>query len=128
MVGPNGLEPSTSSVSRKRSNQLSYGPARCPAIMRQARRDAFIVSHRMLGAIDKIEAGFEAMSSKAERAQTAQQSAPQTIAEQESRVPAAGTTSAPFASGTIVLVSLNSPREKFWGMILELAPAGASLR
>jgi hypothetical protein len=27
MVGPNGLEPSTSSVSRKRSNQLSYGPA-----------------------------------------------------------------------------------------------------
>src|SRR5205823_12814156 len=26
MVGPNGLEPSTSSVSRKRSNQLSYGP------------------------------------------------------------------------------------------------------
>ena len=36
--------------------------------------------------------------------------------------------SAPFALGTIVLVSLNSPREKFWGMILELAPAGASLR
>src|SRR5262249_52408531 len=28
LVGPNGLEPSTSSVSRKRSNQLSYGPAR----------------------------------------------------------------------------------------------------
>src|SRR5438105_3284924 len=27
LVGPNGLEPSTSSVSRKRSNQLSYGPA-----------------------------------------------------------------------------------------------------
>src|SRR5262245_11414778 len=26
MVGPNGLEPSTSSVSRKHSNQLSYGP------------------------------------------------------------------------------------------------------
>ena|SRR5437868_8479164 len=26
VVGPNGLEPSTSSVSRKRSNQLSYGP------------------------------------------------------------------------------------------------------
>src|SRR6266446_8119598 len=26
MVGPNGLEPSTSSVSGKRSNQLSYGP------------------------------------------------------------------------------------------------------
>src|SRR4051812_1903302 len=27
VVGPNGLEPSTSSVSGKRSNQLSYGPA-----------------------------------------------------------------------------------------------------
>jgi hypothetical protein len=26
MVGPNGLEPSTSSVSGKCSNQLSYGP------------------------------------------------------------------------------------------------------
>ena len=30
MVGPNGLEPSTSSVSRKRSNQLSYGPIDLP--------------------------------------------------------------------------------------------------
>jgi hypothetical protein len=28
MVGPNGLEPSTSSVSGRRSNQLSYGPIR----------------------------------------------------------------------------------------------------
>ncbi len=28
MVGPGGLEPLTSSVSRKRSNQLSYGPVR----------------------------------------------------------------------------------------------------
>jgi hypothetical protein len=28
MVGPNGLEPSTSSVSGRRSNQLSYGPSR----------------------------------------------------------------------------------------------------
>ena len=27
LVGPNGLEPSTSSVSGRRSNQLSYGPA-----------------------------------------------------------------------------------------------------
>ena len=28
LVGPNGLEPSTSSVSGRRSNQLSYGPIR----------------------------------------------------------------------------------------------------
>jgi hypothetical protein len=35
---------------------------------------------------------------------------------------------APFAAGSMVLVSLSAPREKFWGMILELAPAGVSLR
>ena len=32
MVGPNGLEPSTSCVSGKRSNQLSYGPIPAGAI------------------------------------------------------------------------------------------------
>lgn len=37
-------------------------------------------------------------------------------------------THAGIVSGSIVLVSLNSPREKFWGMILDLAPAGVSLR
>ena len=35
---------------------------------------------------------------------------------------------APFVSGAVVLVTLNAPREKFWGVILELAPAGLSLR
>lgn len=34
----------------------------------------------------------------------------------------------PFVAGAVVLVSLSSPREKFWGTILELAPAGVSLR
>ena len=33
-----------------------------------------------------------------------------------------------FVRGTIVLVTLNGPREKFWGAILDLTPAGASLR
>src|SRR5438552_16052232 len=32
------------------------------------------------------------------------------------------------ARGAIVLVSLNSPREKFWGMVLELASPGVSMR
>ena len=50
------------------------------------------------------------MSSRAERAPNS-----------EFQIPA-------FAPGSIVLVSLNSPREKFWGMVLELAPAGVSLR
>jgi len=34
----------------------------------------------------------------------------------------------PFASYAMVLVTLNSPREKFWGAILNLAPAGVSVR
>ncbi len=35
---------------------------------------------------------------------------------------------AAFGAHSIVLVTLNSPREKFWGSILELNPAGVSLR
>ncbi len=31
---------------------------------------------------------------------------------------------APFAAGAIVVVTLHSPREKFWGAVLELSPAG----
>ena len=34
----------------------------------------------------------------------------------------------PFVPGALVLVTLNSPREKFWGAILDLAPAGLSVR
>jgi len=33
----------------------------------------------------------------------------------------------PFASGAMVIVTLSNPREKFWGMILGLAPEGLSL-
>ena len=33
-----------------------------------------------------------------------------------------------FRPGTVVVVSLNNPREKFWGAILELASAGLSIR
>ena len=35
---------------------------------------------------------------------------------------------AAFAPGSTVLVTLSAPREKFWGVLLELAPAGISLR
>ena len=31
-------------------------------------------------------------------------------------------------SGQLVLVTLNNPREKFWGMLLSLDPAGVSVR
>ncbi|HEY1527476.1 MAG TPA: hypothetical protein VGH51_14670 [Candidatus Angelobacter sp.] len=31
-------------------------------------------------------------------------------------------------SGQLVLVTLQNPREKFWGVLIALTPAGASLR
>ena len=34
----------------------------------------------------------------------------------------------PFQPGTMVVVTLGNPREKFWGAILSLAPEGLSLR
>jgi len=34
---------------------------------------------------------------------------------------------APFAAGALVIATLCNPREKFWGMILALAPEGLSL-
>jgi hypothetical protein len=33
----------------------------------------------------------------------------------------------PFQPGAIVIVTLGNPREKFWGMILALAPEGLSM-
>ncbi len=42
--------------------------------------------------------------------------------------PPPGARSTPFREGAVVLVSLNNPREKFWGAILELTPAGLSIR
>jgi hypothetical protein len=35
--------------------------------------------------------------------------------------------SAPFQPGALVIATLSNPREKFWGMILALAPEGLSL-
>ncbi len=33
----------------------------------------------------------------------------------------------PFSTGALVIATLSNPREKFWGMILALAPEGLSL-
>ena len=41
---------------------------------------------------------------------------------------AASSHGAAFVPGAIVLVTLSSPREKFWGVLLEVSPAGISLR
>ena len=35
--------------------------------------------------------------------------------------------SAPFLRGSMVVVTLGNPRDKFWGMILALAPEGLSM-
>ena len=37
-------------------------------------------------------------------------------------------TAGPFSTGTVVLVTLSSPREKFWGVILSLSISGIALR
>lgn len=50
------------------------------------------------------------------------------MAENVGRVPAANPElRAPFASGALVIATLSNPREKFWGMVLALAPEGLSL-
>jgi hypothetical protein len=41
--------------------------------------------------------------------------------------PAAAEVHAPFLPGALAIVTLSNPREKFWGMILALAPEGLSL-
>jgi hypothetical protein len=34
----------------------------------------------------------------------------------------------PFGYGATVLITLNTPREKFWGAVLDITPAGISVR
>jgi hypothetical protein len=41
---------------------------------------------------------------------------------------AAAVRDAAFAPGAMVLLTLSAPREKFWGVLLEVSPAGISLR
>jgi hypothetical protein len=33
-----------------------------------------------------------------------------------------------FSKGAIVLVTLNTPREKFWGAVLDISPSGIAMR
>jgi len=40
---------------------------------------------------------------------------------------APGSASTPFLRGAVVVVTLGNPRDKFWGMILALAPEGLSM-
>jgi hypothetical protein len=34
----------------------------------------------------------------------------------------------PFTKGAVVLVTLNTPREKFWGAVLDISPSGIAMR
>src|SRR6266446_2623287 len=38
------------------------------------------------------------------------------------------TQACPFAPNAVVLVTLNNPREKYWGAVIAINPAGISLR
>src|SRR5271167_5217440 len=42
-------------------------------------------------------------------------------------VSSAAQASAPFSPGSMVVVTLGNPRDKFWGKILALAPEGLSV-
>jgi hypothetical protein len=42
-------------------------------------------------------------------------------------VSSAAQTPAPFSRGSMVVVTLGNPRDKFWGMVLALAPEGLSM-
>ena len=35
---------------------------------------------------------------------------------------------APFSKGAMVLVTLNTPREKFWGAVIDISPSGVAMR
>jgi hypothetical protein len=39
-----------------------------------------------------------------------------------------GAAADPFCHGTIVLITLNHPREKYWGSVIAISTAGISLR
>jgi hypothetical protein len=46
----------------------------------------------------------------------------------EPLIPASPATPSAFRTGALVLITLNTPREKFWGALLEVNPAGVSVR
>ena len=120
MVGPGGLEPLTSSVSRKRSNQTELRAYRCS-----------YSSGAPAGR--QIAAGFSACAGTPRKGASLLNRFTSCIALADNRLMAkprreARADAPAFGSGALVLVTLNNPREKFWGAILELTPAGVSVR
>jgi hypothetical protein len=35
---------------------------------------------------------------------------------------------APFTKGAMVLITLNTPREKYWGAVIDISPSGIAMR
>jgi hypothetical protein len=52
---------------------------------------------------------------------------PKGISRNENRAASQPPAAHPFSPGSMVIVTLGNPRDKFWGMILSLAPEGLSV-
>jgi hypothetical protein len=140
MVGPNGLEPSTSSVSRKRSNQTelrAYTGTTVASILRGTGDSGKRCTKSLPGRSERGLQGspFEGARDSGQGACTASGQAASAVANRPSAIdnasvsrsaqPAAGEPI--FHAGAMVIVSLANPREKFWGALAVLEPAGLTL-
>ncbi len=117
MVGPNGFEPSTSSVSRKRSR-----PTELRAYLRTV--------HSILTGGRRFRQTLTADKDLSRELQSIRAPSDNLWVERKrSKARPAGNAklSGPFVAGAIVIATLSNPREKFWGMILALAAEGLSL-
>ena len=119
MVGPNGFEPSTSSVSRKRS-----GPAELRAYIQT-------VTSILTGNLRFRQTATGRGFTQRGRMVAIRRAPGDNLCVKGKRSKSGSTTDArlggPFVPGAIVIVTLSNPREKFWGMILALAAEGLSL-
>ena len=118
MVGPNGFEPSTSSVSRKRSR---------PTELRAYIRTVTLI---LTGAADsgKRRGLFSLCRSRAVAIELAPGDNRSVDRKRSKGNATVGRKlKGPFVSGAIVIATLSNPREKFWGMVLALAAEGLSL-
>jgi hypothetical protein len=123
MVGPNGFEPSTSSVSRKRSR---------PTELRAYTRTTALNSNgqRAFAAIREKPLYYSRRHQTRSRYCKLPVLAATIVYMKKGHAPSEdtrATTRTPFLPGCIVVVTLGNPRDKFWGMVLALAPEGLSM-
>jgi hypothetical protein len=119
MVGPNGFEPSTSSVSRKRSGPTELRACTWTAGLNSKGERAFAAIRET----HFCQSGQRSSCKGAVLAATIRYM-------RKDRAPAGdaqGAKHSPFRPGCIVVVTLGNPRDKFWGMVLALAPEGLSM-